>query len=89
MEFGQLFARLGEGAEVGGEGNPRQLAFEVVGELFPIARMMEHAVDVMENVPLAHLFVVVVSAELIQRPIGDVLAAIRAVFVVDVEREAL
>jgi hypothetical protein len=51
--------------------------------------MMQDAVDVVENVPLADLLVVVVLAEMLQRPIGDVLPPVRAVFVVDVEREAL
>ena len=67
MEPGQFLARLGEGPEVGGEGNPRQLAFEVVGEFFPIARMMQHAVDIVEDVPLADLLVLVVRAELVER----------------------
>ena len=54
-----------------------------------VAGMVQHAVDVVEDVPLADGVVAVVVAELLQGPVGDVLAAVAAVFVVDVEGEAL
>jgi len=41
VEFGQLLASFGEGLEVGRQRNPRQLAFEVIGELGAVAGMMQ------------------------------------------------
>ena len=89
VHLGEFVAGFGEGVEFGGEGNPRQLALEVVGVLLPVAGMVQQAIDVVKDVPLVDLLVLVVLAELLQHPIGDVLAAVRAVFVVNVEREAL
>ena len=43
----------------------------------------------MKDRVLVDRLVLVVRAELIERPIGDVLATVAAVFVVDVEGEAL
>ena len=43
----------------------------------------------MEDVPLGDGFVSVMGAELFQRPIGDVLAAVFTIFVVGVEGKAL
>jgi hypothetical protein len=80
VQFGQLLARLGEGAELGSKRNPRQLALEVVGILLAVVGMVQQAIDVVEDVPLVDLLVLVVVAELLQRPIGDVLAAVRADF---------
>ena len=47
-----------------------EFAFEVVGELGAIAGMMEDAEGVVEDVPLGDLLVVVVFAEMLERPIG-------------------
>ena len=47
--------------------------------------MMQHGIDAVEDVPLGDVGVGVVGAELVQRPVGDVLAAVGAVFVVSVE----
>src|SRR6266704_4899575 len=51
--------------------------------------MVQNGVDVMEDVPLGDRRVVVVGAESFERPVGDVLAAVRAVFGVSVEGEDL
>src|SRR5205823_7197649 len=51
--------------------------------------MVQNGVDVMEDVPLRDGAVAVASAKLFQRPVGDVLTAVGAVFGVGVEREAL
>jgi len=40
--------------------------------------MMQHRIDVVEDVPLGDVRVVVVRAKLVERPVGDVLAGIRA-----------
>ena len=50
---------------------------------------MEEGVGVVEYVPLADTGVVVVCAEGIKCPIGDVLCAVAAVFVIGVERKRL
>ena len=42
---------------------------------------MQQAVDVVEDLPLADRLVAVVGAELGQRPVGDILAAVAAVLV--------
>jgi hypothetical protein len=49
--------------------------------------VVQQAVDVMEDRPLVDRQVLVVVAELLHRPVGDVLAAVGAFFVVDVEGE--
>ena len=51
MQLGQLSAGFGEGFEVGRQRDARQLAFEVIGELGAVARMMQDAVDVVEDIP--------------------------------------
>jgi hypothetical protein len=60
MKVGQGLAGSLEGAKVRCEGNPRELAFEIVGEFFPIPRMMQDAVDVVEDVPLGDFLVLAV-----------------------------
>ena len=52
MQPGKLPAGGGEGLKVRGKRNTRQLAFQIVGELFPIAGMMQQAVDVIEKRPI-------------------------------------
>jgi hypothetical protein len=51
--------------------------------------VVQDRVDVVEDVPFGDGGVVVAGAELFERPVGDVLAAVRAVFGVGVERETL
>ena len=51
--------------------------------------MMQDSVDVVEDVPLGNVPVMVVRAEFVERPVGDVLAAVGAIFVVGVEGETL
>jgi len=47
------------------------------------------AVHILKDGPLVDLVVLIVIAELLERPVGDVLAAVGAVFVIDVKGEAL
>jgi len=75
----QLLPRVGERPEVRRERDARQLPLEVVRELLAIAGMMEQAVDVVKDRPLVDLLVLVVRAELLERPIRDVLAAVGAI----------
>ena len=89
VQPGQLLAGLGESPEVGGQRNTGQFAFQVLGEPLAVARMMQNSVDVIEDIPLRDLLVPIVFAEVLQGPIRDVLAAVRAVLVVDVEGETL
>lgn len=48
--------------------------------------MVQHCVNVMEGVPLGDARVRIADAKLVERPIGNVLASVGAVFVVGVER---
>jgi hypothetical protein len=50
---------------------------------------MQQRVDVIKDVPLRDRLVFVVRAELFKRPVGYVLTAVRAVFVLGVEGKAL
>ena len=51
--------------------------------------MVLHAVEVMKDRPLVDLLVLVVGLKFHERPVGGVLAAIAAVFAVDLEWETL
>jgi hypothetical protein len=51
--------------------------------------MMQHTVHVIEDVPFGDRVVPVVGAELSECPIGDVFAAVGAVFGLGVEGKAL
>ena len=85
----QARARIGEGVEIGREGDAGQLAFEVGLVALTVGGVMQQAVDVVEDIPLGDGVVAVVGAEAVQRPGGDVFAAVAAVLVVGVEGEAL
>ena len=74
-----------ESTEVFGEGDMREIAFEVRLVFFAIIRVMQESVVVVEDVPFGDGVVLVVGSELRQCPIGDVFAAVCAVFVVGVE----
>ena len=52
-------------------------------------RVVQDGVDLVEDVPLGGGGFVVVGAELFERPVSDVLAAVGAVFGVGVKREEL
>jgi hypothetical protein len=80
-----LLAGCGEGAEIGGERDPRQLALEDVGVLLAIAGMMQQAIDIIEDGPLVDFLVLVVFAELLQGRIDYVLATVRADFVINLD----
>ena len=65
-----------------------QVAFEVFGVAFAVLWMVQHGIDVMEDIPLGHLGAIF-RLELRKCPIGDVLAAVAAIFGVGVVGEAL
>ena len=71
------------------ERNARQFAAEVGGVALAVLGVVQDGVDVVEDVPLGDGGVVVAGAELFEGPVGDVLAAVGAVFGVGVEGEAL
>ena len=58
----------------------RQFAFEILRVFIAVRRMMQQRINVMENIALAGGRKGVLRAELFQRPIGDVLRAVAAVF---------
>ena len=63
-----------------------EFAAEVGGVALAVFGVVQDGVDVVEDVPLGDGGVVVVGAELFEGPVGDVLAAVGAVFGVGVER---
>src|SRR5271157_4308155 len=71
------------------ERNARQLPPQVGRIALAVLGVVQDGVDVVEDVPLADGGIVVAGAELFERPVGDVLASVGAVFRVGVEREAL
>src|ERR1039457_378856 len=75
--------------EVGWEGDAGEFALEVGGVAGAVLGVVEDGVGGVEDVPLRDLAVGVVSTEFGESPVCDVLAAVGAVFVVDVERKAL
>ena len=79
---------VGRGKPCPYERYSRQFALQIFGIAFAVLRVVQHRVDVMEDLALADAFAVL-RAELCQRSIGDVLAAVAPVLVVGVEREAL
>ena len=89
MQISQLAPGLGKSAERLDIGDARQITFQVIGITRPVFGMVQQGVNVVENIPLADRLVAVMLLELFQRPIGDVFAAVAAVFIVDVEGEAL
>jgi hypothetical protein len=89
VQLGQALAGSSEGVEARGIRDPRQFALEVGGVARTVLRVMQYGVGVVEDVPFGDGFVFVVGAELLKRPVGDVLAAVSAVFRVSIEGEAL
>jgi hypothetical protein len=65
----------------------RQFAAEIRGVALAILGMVQDGVDVMEDVPFGDGRIAVVRAEFFERPVGDVLAAVGAVFGVGVEEK--
>ena len=66
-----------------------EFAAEIGGIALAVVGVVQDGVDVVEDVPLGDGRVGVVGAELFERPVGDVLAAVGAVFGVGVKRETL
>ena len=89
MQFGELRARIHKCPKILGEGDMRQITLQIGGVAFAIIGVVQEPVGIVENLPLADGIVAVVRAELLQRPVGDVFSAVRAIFIVDVEGEAL
>jgi len=67
------------------ERNAREFAAEVGGVALTVVGVVQDGVDVVEDVPLGDGWVGIVGAELFERPVGDVLAAVGAVFGVGVD----
>src|SRR5947209_5227264 len=67
----------------------RQLPLQVLGVLRAVFGMVQHGIDVIEDVPLRGLLVAVVLAEMLQRPVGDVLVSSLAIRLIGIERETL
>ena len=61
-----------------------EFALEVGGVALAVLGVVQHGIDVVEDVPLGDAGVGVVGSELVQRPVGDVLAAVGVVFVVSI-----
>ncbi len=78
MQFGELLARLREGPEFRRVRDAREFALEAVAVFLAVTGMVQQAVDVMEDRPFVDLLILVMRAEFGQRPVGDVLAAVRA-----------
>ena len=75
MESRKLASGLGERVERR-ERDARQLLCQIVGEVLPVARCMQYAVDVVEDGVLGDGAVAVVDAELAQGSVGDVVDAL-------------
>src|ERR1035438_5977677 len=73
----------------GGERDAGEFAAEVGGVALAVLGVVQDGVDVVEDIPLGDGGVVVVGAELFEGPVGDVLAAVSAVFGVGVVGETL
>ena len=69
VNFGETLADIRERPEVRSERNAGQFAFQVCGVTLAIERMMQHGIDVMENVPLRDRLVFVMGTKLFERPI--------------------
>ena len=89
MQLSQFFPCISKSPEVRREGEVRQIALEVDTIPFAIIGTMQQPIRIVENVPLLNRRVAVMRAELGQCPIGDVLAPISAILIVDVKRKAL
>ena len=87
--FIELCADAGVIGEIRSEGYAGQLALEVGGVAGAVLGVVEQGVGVVEDVALGDGFLAVVAPEFGEGPVGDVFAAVGAVFVVGMEREAL
>ena len=67
----------------------RQVALEVRLIAFAIIGVMQKRVGIVKDVPLGEGVILVMGSELCQCPIGDVVASVCAIRIVDVEGEAL
>jgi hypothetical protein len=88
VKLHEALAGRGEGAEVGREGDAGEFALEVGGVAGAVLGVVEDGVGGVEDVPLGDLLVASSGCGIRQRPVGDVLAAVGAVFVVDYRRES-
>ena len=82
VQLGQLCANVNERAECfrRDERDARQLALQVLGVARAVLRAVQHGVDIVENVALGDGRAIL-CLELLQRPVGDVLAPVAAVTV--------
>ena len=89
MQFSQLLSGVAECPKIRGVGNVRELAFQISGVGFAILFAVQQTVNIMENIPFANASILMMLTEVVQRPVGDILAAVLAVFSVGIEGEAL
>jgi hypothetical protein len=71
------------------EWNARQFAAEISGVAQAVLRVVQDGVGVVEDVPFDDRRVAIVGAELFERPVGDVVAAVGAVFGIGAEGKTL
>ncbi len=67
--------------------NMWQITLEIFSVTLTVLWMVQHGVDVVEDIPFSH-FGIVSGLELGERPISDVLAAVGAVFSIGIKWEA-
>ena len=89
VQFSELRTSIRECPEIRRIRDMRQIALQIGGVTFAILRMMQEPIDIVEDVPLGEGIVAVMRAECRQCPVGDVFSAVRSIFVVDIEGEAL
>ena len=89
VEPREFASGVGEGPKIGRVGYPRQVALEAIRVFLAVPGMVQQPVHVVEDVPLGDGIVPVLLAEGLQRPVRNVFPPIRAVFVVNIEGEAL
>ena len=89
MQFSELHTCIGECPEIRRIRDVRQIALQIGGVTFAILRMVQEPIDIVENIRLLDAIVFIMRPEVLQRPVGDIFSAVRSIFVVDVEGEAL
>src|SRR5205809_5777715 len=65
-----------------------EIALQVFGITFAVLWMIQESIDIIENIPLRH-FGAIFRLELGKCPIGDILASVAAIFMVNIVGETL
>src|SRR5262249_4338354 len=89
VQRGELFPGLAERLEIRPERDAWQFPLQVVRILSAIPWMVEQAIHVIEDRPLVNLLVLIMIPELFQCPVRDILSAVSAIFIVDIEVKTL